>query len=162
MFVLSLKTSRIRIIAVCACLGVAALLGIYAISASAVAPASAASEKSGGNYSGATNGERLDFLGSYGWEMKSDPAEVVEVVIPSEFDEVYTSYNEIQKKQNLDLTPFRGKKARRYTYHITNYPGQTGQNADIKATLLVYDDKIIGGDVSSSELNGFMHGFTYG
>ncbi len=38
-----------------------------------------------------------------------------------------------------------------------NYPDQTGT---VYATLIVYDGEVIGGDIASSALDGFMAGFT--
>ena len=43
----------------------------------------------------------------------------------------------------------------RYTYEITNYPtGETG----ILANLLIYKNTVIGGEVLSPQLDGFLHG----
>ena len=52
--------------------------------------------------------------------------------------------------------PFRGKTVKRWTYDVTNYPDN---RPNVKANILVYDNKIIGGDICSLELDGFMHGF---
>jgi hypothetical protein len=42
----------------------------------------------------------------------------------------------------------------RYTYEITNYPtGETG----VQASLLVYKNAVIGGEVLSAKQNGFVH-----
>ena len=44
---------------------------------------------------------------------------------------------------------------KRYTYEITNYPtGRTG----ILANLLIYKNTVIGGEVRSPQLDGFLHG----
>ena len=50
---------------------------------------------------------------------------------------------------------YAGKRAKRYTYEITNYP--TGESG-IQAGLLVYKSTVIGGDVLSAQLGGFIHG----
>ena len=42
------------------------------------------------------------------------------------------------------------------TDEIENYPGQA---EGVRANILVYKNKVIGGDVCSVELDGFMHGF---
>ena len=76
--------------------------------------------------------------------------------IPKEFDDVFTNYNAIQKTQGCNLEKYAGKRCKRYTYVVTNYPGQTD---NVRANILVYKDKVIGGDVCSLELGGFMHGF---
>ncbi|MCI8501819.1 MAG: DUF4830 domain-containing protein [Oscillospiraceae bacterium] len=102
------------------------------------------------------NEQRVAFLEYFGWKVVSDPTEVSEVAIPAEFDEVYQNYNAIQKQQGLDLEGYKGKTVQRFAYLITNYPdGKT----NVYAHLLVCDNVIIGGDVASTELDGFMHGF---
>ena len=101
------------------------------------------------------NGGRVSLLRECGWEVEEEPAEFIEVRIPEEFDGVYTEYNEIQKRQNLDLSKYCGKRVMRYTYRIKNHPsGEEG----IVANLIFYKDKLIGGDISSPKLGGFMHG----
>ena len=57
--------------------------------------------------------------------------------------------------QGFDLTDYCGKRVKRYTYEITNYP--TGERG-IQAGLLVYKSTVIGGDVLSAQLGGFIHG----
>ncbi|MDD7216643.1 MAG: DUF4830 domain-containing protein, partial [Oscillospiraceae bacterium] len=84
-----------------------------------------------------------------------------EVIIPAEFDRGYEKYNEIQKAQNLDLTPYAGKRAKRWTYNIKNYPGYEGDSGTVQANILVYEGAVIGGDICSTELDGFMQGFDF-
>ena len=99
--------------------------------------------------------DRIEFLRSFGWEVESTPVEEVEVTIPAEFDKIYKSYNELQKKQGFDLTKYMKKDVMRYTYKITNYPDYTG---DVYVNMLVYKKRVIGGDVCSADNNGFIHG----
>lgn len=105
-----------------------------------------------------TADERLTFISQFGWEVDEDPIEVCEVIIPAEFDETYTQYNEIQLNQGFDLKTYAGMRAKRWTYSVKNYPGHEGKNY-IRINLLVYEGIVIGGDVCSIELDGFMHGF---
>ena len=72
-----------------------------------------------------------------------------EVILPEEFNDVYTNYNAVQKTQNMDLEPFAGKTCKQWVYHVTNYPGEE----NVRATLLVYEGNIIGGDLSSAALD---------
>ncbi len=104
----------------------------------------------------ASEEERVAFLKDFGWELEEEPVEISEVEIPKEFDEVYNAYNSIQKEQGYDLLKYRGKTAMLYTYKILNYPSE---EKEVRANVLVYDDKVIGGDVCSLNLDGFMHGF---
>ena len=102
------------------------------------------------------NGDRIAFLNAFGWEVGADPVAIEEVVIPEEFDGVYAQYNELQRYQGLDLEKYRGKTAKRYTYEVTNYPGNED---NVVANLLIYKNRVIGGDVCSTEYRGLMHGF---
>ncbi len=106
-------------------------------------------------YPGGTNEERLAFLESFGWQVAAEPAETREVMIPAEFNDVYTTYNVMQKAQGFDLKPYAGEVCTQYKYKIENYDGEP----EVYATLLVYGNLIIGGDLACAEVDGFMHGF---
>lgn len=105
--------------------------------------------------SGATNEERIAYLQSFGWQTDPEPAETREVMIPAKFNDVYTTYNVMQKAQGFDLKPYAGEICTQYKYKINNYPNEN----EVYATLLVCGDVIIGGDVACAEAGGFMHGF---
>lgn len=103
---------------------------------------------------------RISFIKSFGWEVSPDLPETAEITIPSKFNEVYKNYNSLQKSQGFDLKKYRGKAAVRYTYKIVNYPSESGEFAEnVVINLIVCEGKIIGGDVCSLELDGFMRGF---
>lgn len=104
---------------------------------------------------GGTNEERVAFLESFGWQVQTEPTETREVMIPSQFNDVYTAYNVMQQAQGFDLKPYAGESCTQYLYKVENYPDET----EVYATLLVYGDQIIGGDLASSQVDGFMHGF---
>ncbi len=103
-----------------------------------------------------TNEDRVAFLAQFGWEVDPEPAEEATVTIPSEFDRVFVSYNELQKRQGLDLSRYKRKEMTRYTYIVKNYPDYDGV---VYANLLVYRNKVVGGDICSADVNGFLHGF---
>ena len=103
-----------------------------------------------------TEEDRVNFLSQFGWEVKTPAITSGEVTIPSEFDKVFTGYNEIQKRQGLDLTKYKKKKVMRYTYELTNYDGYSGT---VYANLIVYKGRVIAGDVCSADVTGFIHGF---
>ena len=99
----------------------------------------------------------LSFLAANGWKTEDTPCEIAEVRIPERFDAVYGVYNELQRSQGFDLAPYRGKYAQKYVFRLTEYPG--AENAEsIRATLFVFSGKVIGGDIGSTALDGFMHG----
>jgi hypothetical protein len=103
-----------------------------------------------------SNSDRVEFIAGFGWQVAQTPIEEVEVSIPAEFDTVYLGYNDIQKAQGLNLAKYKGKNVVRYTYEITNYEGYEGT---VYVNLLVYRNKIVGGDVCSADASGFIHGF---
>lgn len=94
------------------------------------------------------------FLESLGWETSGEPVDVREVIIPEEWNSVFEEYNDLQKQQGFDLDKYRGKQATIYTYQILNYDGAE----NVVANLMVFDGKLIAGDVCSAELGGFMQG----
>ena len=144
--VLSLKANKKRILAVLILIGVVTL-GVFVMPNLVNEPL---------KFKGGTHAERAEFLESFGYEISEDPVDVRTVTIPKEFSEIYTEYNNMQKAQGFDLKPYKGKECKQYIYLITNYPGT---DSEVHATMLVYQNIIIGGDVSSAEINGFMHGF---
>lgn len=81
-------------------------------------------------------------------DVSEKPYEVVEFTIPIEFNNVWNNYNNLLRKNGYDLTPFKGKKCKRYTYLIPS------ENA--RANIIVCDGEIIGGDISSITLDGIM------
>ena len=89
-----------------------------------------------------------------GYEVDPQPLRSQQVVIPSQFDQTYEQYNELQKECGFDLEPYQGKTLSLYTYRATNYPGQQ----DVMIDLLIDKDRAAGGAVYSAALDGFMHG----
>ena len=110
-------------------------------------------------HSAETADDRLAFITGLGWIVDEEPIEIRQIAIPQEFDEVYDNYNEIQLSQGYDLTEYAGRSAKRWTYVIRNYPDVSADEDYIRINLLVCDGKIIGGDVCSIRLDGFMHSF---
>lgn len=103
-----------------------------------------------------SNEERVKFLTDFGWEVTASPAESMEVRIPQESSQVYDRYNALQQSQGYDLSKFAGKKVMRYVYEIRNYPDAT---EPVYATILVYKDQIIGGDITDTTPGGKVQGF---
>ena len=96
------------------------------------------------------------FLKSFGYKSEDKAVQIEEVIIPSRFDEKYTAYNELQKVSGFDLEKFAGKTVKKYTFRLLEYPDT---NDEVIANILVYNDRVIGGDISSTTLGGFQHGF---
>lgn len=98
------------------------------------------------------------FLAGCGWTVSPEPVSVSSVHIPETFGAVYRRYNLLQQAQGFDLTPYRGRTVRKYVYELLNYPGEAGAGT-VRANVLEADGAVIGGDISSVRLDGFMHGF---
>ncbi len=105
-----------------------------------------------------TEQQRQQFIADLGWQVAAEPYEEADVVIPKKFDDVYQSYNTIQKEQGTDLTRYRGKRCKRYSYTVLNHP--SGMD-NIRLNLLVCGGKVIGGDVCSLGLDGFLQGLSF-
>ena len=103
-----------------------------------------------------SNDGRVKFLTDFGWDVTTSPTESSQVKIPKETSEVFERYNALQKSQGYDLSKFAGKNVMRYVYKINNYPGAT---EPVYATLLVYKNEIIGGDVTDTAAKGHIRGF---
>lgn len=101
------------------------------------------------------NAQRIEFLEQFGWKILLEPVEIVEILIPQKFNATYKAYNEIQQKQGLDLEKFKGKSCKRVTYKVINYPNEE----NVVANMLIYKDRVIGGDICSRNIDGFMQGF---
>lgn len=155
MFVFSIKASTLKIAAVVCASVVALVVLLTMIPVNEPTAASLMySESTSYNFSGVkSNEDRVAFLSQFGWEVESTPIEEAKVTIPSEFDKVFVGYNELQKQQGLDLTKYKNKEVMRYTYKITNYPDYEGT---VYANILIYRGKVIGGDVCTADVNGFV------
>ena len=105
---------------------------------------------------GSNNDARVKFLQSFGWDVESSPVESSQVRIPENTSEVFDRYNQLQKANGYDLSKLAGKNAMRYVYKINNYPGATDP---VYATVLVYKNAIVGGDVTDTSPNGKIQGF---
>ena len=81
-------------------------------------------------------------------DVSETPYEVVEFEIPMKFNSVWENYNNLLKEKGYDLSLYKGKKCKRYTYLIPS------ENA--RANIIVSEGKIIGGDISSITLDGIM------
>lgn len=102
------------------------------------------------------NDARVAFLKEFGWDVSTSPTESGQVRIPQGSTEVFDRYNALQKSQGYDLSQYAGKTVMRYVYKVNNYPNATDP---VYATLLVYKNQIIGGDVTNTSAKGAVSGF---
>ena len=105
----------------------------------------------------AGNDGRVQFLQNLGWEVNQSPTESGQVRIPQEQNEVLSRYNALQKSAGYDLSQYAGKTVMRYVYKVNNFPGAT---EPVYATLLIYKNQVIGGDITNTAANGTMQALT--
>ena len=65
------------------------------------------------------------------------------ITVPKNWNDVYTSYNDLQKQQGFDLRPYKGKTARKLVYALSD--------SDRYVTVLICDDRIIAADISAMQ-----------
>ena len=95
-----------------------------------------------------SNDDRIAYLNELGWQVSETPTITEELLIPETFDESFDEYLALQMQQGFDLTKYAGKRVKRYTYDVTNYPDG---NINVQAALLVYKNKVIGGQLQASD-----------
>ena len=97
-----------------------------------------------------TNEDRVAFISGFGITVKPGSVDECEFRVPENFDRVIQGYNEIQKRQGLDLSKYKNKKVKRYTYEV-EYNG-----ADALVNLIIYKGCVIACDISSPSPDGFI------
>ncbi len=154
MFIYSVRASTLKFFAVLCIASIALVAVIFALPTESVEVATTDAEKI--NFDKIkTNDDRISFLAQFGWEVEKEALNETEVKIPGELDKILSAYNDIQSNLGLDLNKYKGKNVMRYTYKVTNYPDYDGT---VYANLIVYKNKVIAGDLCSSDLDGFIHG----
>lgn len=89
-------------------------------------------------YSAQNNAERIAFLKSFKVDCKTEPSEIREVVIPTDFSGIFDEYQAAQIKQGFSLEELKGCRVKRFTYDIN------GENdGKCIAEMLVKDGKIV-------------------
>lgn len=145
MFIVTAKVPRKKMLAgavtvLCCCLVIATAI-IVTSSGRAVTTSTEVSKIR-------SNEDRIAYLNELGWEVSAQPVTTEELMIPETFDESYDDYLALQTRQGFDLTKYAGKRVKRYTYDITNH---SDSEAGVQAVLLIYKNKIIGGQLQASD-----------
>lgn len=151
MFIYSVRASTIKFFSVIA-LTLLVLVGILAFGGAGDGTVYATS----GNidFSGVkTDEDRVAFISQFGIKLKAGTVEEEEFRVPENFDRVISGYNEIQKRQGLDLSRYKNKKVTRYTYEAEEY---NGRSENVFVNLVVYKGTVIACDVSSTSPDGFI------
>ena len=150
MFIYSVRASTIRFFSVVA-LTVAILVALLLVGNADFA-VSAASDTI--DFSAIkTNEDRLSFISQFGIKAEGEPIEAEDFRVPEKFDKVISDYNEIQKRQGLDLTKYKNKKVTRYTYEASGYENSEDT---VFVNIIVYRNTVIACDVSSTDPEGFV------
>lgn len=102
-----------------------------------------------GGIDGSTNALRLEYISGLGYTADETAVSVKEIVIPESFSDVYTEYNRLQQTAGFDLSRYRGGSACVYTYRLSD-------SEETVINLIVSDNIIIGGDISSVRIDGEM------
>ena len=158
MFVYSIRATTVKLVGVI-CVALTVLITLIAFVPTYTVTGQTPNDTAAASYNYdkiKTESDVVDFLSQFGWEVNASPIEVKTVTIPKEFDKVFSAYNEMQKEQGLNLSKYKNKEVTRYTFSITNYPNYEGT---VYANVLVYRNRVIGGDVCSADVSGFVHSF---
>lgn len=151
MFVYSVRASTVKFFAVIV-LTLAVLAGVLIFGGIGGGAVSASSDVI--DFGGIkTNDDRVRFIADFGVEVEEAPIETVDFSVPENFDRVIMGYNEIQRRQGLDLSRYKNKKVTRYTYLVKNYEGY---DKEVHVNLIMYKNTVIACDVSSADPTGFV------
>ena len=150
MFVMTAKVDKKKIAIILVCIIAAAALLIMLLSGGKKQP------EATGVISVSNNDDRVNFLSGFGWEVTNSPVQTGQVRIPEHSSEVFERYNELQKSQGYDLSAYEGQTVMRYVYQVNNYPGAT---EPVYATVLISQNRVIGGDITDTAAKGVIRGF---
>ncbi len=98
-----------------------------------------------------TEEDRVSYLQQWGWQVSPKAELCEELILPEQFGEEYAKYLELQEEMGFDLTDHAGKRVKRYTYEVLNYPGE---KTGVSAHLLVRRNTVIGGEIVGGD---FLH-----
>ena len=150
MFIYSVRAGTLKLFGFIA-LALVLTLGIVLVGTDGAAlTAGAAGEIEFGGVK--TNEDRVKFIEQFGIKVEDTPVEEEAFAIPENFDRVILGYNELQKKQGLDLSKYAKKRVTRYTYKVENYDW----DGVVYANIFVYRSRVVGCDVSSADPEGFV------
>ena len=106
------------------------------------------------HYNVTTREGRVEYLAAQGWTVDPKTETAQEITLPREIDGVLADYNDLQRRQGFDLRPYSGLGCTVYSYIVTDYDSPD----TVLATIYLYKNRIIAGDIHSTAMDGFMHG----
>lgn len=98
---------------------------------------------------------RKDFLENLGYTIdKNFTEEIKIIVLPTSFSKVYLNYNELQKQNGFNLEKYKGFEITQHTIKVFD---ETKRD-DLYAHILLHNGRLIGGDIATTAIDGFMKG----
>ena len=150
MFIYTIRASTLRFF-MCIFLCLAIFVALISFGSSGSVYASADGREI--DYSGIRDNEdRVAFIESFGLKVKADAVSEESFTVPGEFDRVLEEYNQMQKRQGLDLSKYQKKRVTHYAYEVTNYDHE----GSVYVNLIVHRGRIIAADIASASGGGFV------
>ena len=106
------------------------------------------------HYNVTTAQGRADYLAAQGWTVDPETETVQEITLPRTFQGALAEYNDLQLRQGFDLRPYQGLACTVYSYLVPDY----GADGPVIATLYLYHNRVIAGDIHATAMDGFKHG----
>lgn len=101
-----------------------------------------------------TNAGRVSFIKSLGLEPDDNNSQSKTVKVPICFSDVYKNYNALQKQAGYNLEMYKGLTVTVYTYPVGKISADNDD--DYYVNIMVYKNRVIGGDISSRNFYGEM------
>ena len=101
-----------------------------------------------------TNAQRVEYIKSLGLNPDDSNAQNKTVKIPLDFTDVYKNYNVLQKQAGYDLEKYKGVSVTVYTYPVGRIDPDNSD--EYYVNLIVYKNRVIGGDICSHNYYGEM------
>lgn len=98
--------------------------------------------------------DRVTYLASLGWTCDASSEQYREITLPDTFGGVMEEYNQMQIRNGFDMSRYAGKICQQYIYTLTEHPG----SLTAYAVIYIYDGHVIGGDIHTAAIDGYMHG----
>lgn len=150
MFIVTAKINRSKLLAACL-FTVALLSGVFVL----LFHPAGESDAFHTSLAIDSNEARLEYLAQYGWKLTETPLAEETILVPEDVETSCSAYCALLSEEGFHLAQYAGKEIQRYTYEVLNYP--TGET-NVQANLLIYEGTVIGGDICTTALDGWMHG----
>ncbi len=92
----------------------------------------------------------LETLEQMGWQVDPNPLSSEDFCLDKQLSE---DFLDLQRSAGFDLQDDLGQPVRRYTFSVLNYPSG---DPNVLADLLVREGQVVGGDLRSASLTGFI------